>query len=175
MSGGNVPRQTPGTDNRVLRVCRLLNRHRVRYLLAGGVAANLHGSVRATKDVDVLVPRDPGNMARLLAALSELPYGVARELEAADLVSRAITIVGDDPRVDILTVAWSVTFAKAWPRRIVRRIAGVRVPYLGRGDLIASKRTGRPSDTADIEQLMPRARAVRSGPRGRPTRRTRSA
>ena len=51
-----MPRRTPGTDNRVLLVCRLLNRHRVRYVLVGGVAANLHGSVRATRDVDVLVP-----------------------------------------------------------------------------------------------------------------------
>jgi hypothetical protein len=68
-----MPRRTPGTDNRALRVCRLLNRHRVRYLLAGGVAANLHGSVRATRDVDILVPRDRRNMARLLRALGELP------------------------------------------------------------------------------------------------------
>ena len=74
-------RATRGTDNRVLRVCRLLNRHRVRYLLAGGVAANLHGSVRATKDVDVLVPRDVGNMSRLLDALRQLPFGVAGELQ----------------------------------------------------------------------------------------------
>ena len=51
-----MPRRVPGTDNRVLRVCRLLNRRRVRYLIASGVAANLHGSVRATRDVDVLVP-----------------------------------------------------------------------------------------------------------------------
>ena len=78
-----MPKTTPGTDNRVLQVCRLLNRHRVRYILAGGVAANLHGSVRATKDVDVLVPKDVSNMSRLLGALSELPNGVARELDAA--------------------------------------------------------------------------------------------
>ncbi len=111
-------------------------------------------------------------MARVLAALSELPYGTARELDASDIASRAITIVGDDPRVDLLTVAWSVTFERAWPRRIVRRIAGVRVPYLGREDLIASKQTGRPSDTADIEQLTQTetARSSSSAPR----RRTRS-
>jgi len=140
--------------------------------VAGGAAANLHGSVRATKDVDLLVPPDPKNMARVLAALSELPYGTARELDASDIASRAITIVGDDPRVDLLTVAWSVTFERAWPRRIVRRIAGVRVPYLGREDLIASKQTGRPSDTADIEQLTQTetARSSSSAPR----RRTRS-
>jgi hypothetical protein len=153
MSGGSARRRTPGTDNRVLRVCRLLNRHRVRYLLAGGVAANLHGSVRATRDVDLLVPGDVANMTRLLAALSELPYGIARELDPSEIAGKAVTIVGDDPRVDILTVAWTVTFERAWPRRMVRRIAGVRVPYLARADLIASKQTGRPSDAADVEQL----------------------
>ncbi|MBK5296439.1 MAG: hypothetical protein JJE40_04710 [Vicinamibacteria bacterium] len=148
-----MPRQTPGTDNRVLQVCRLLNRHKVRYLLAGGVAANLHGSVRATKDVDVLVPRDPRNMARLLKALSALPWGMARELDPQEIAAKPITIIGDDPRVDVLTVAWTVTFDRAWPRRAVRRIEGVRVPYLALNDLRASKRTGRPSDTADLDVL----------------------
>jgi len=144
---------TRGTENRVLRVCRLLNRCRVRYLLAGGVAANLHGSVRATRDVDILVPRDLANTGRLLKALTELPYRIAAELDAADVASKPFTIVGDDPRVDILTVAGSVTFDRAWPNRIVRRIDGVRVPYLALDDLLASKRTGRPSDEADIEVL----------------------
>lgn len=142
-----------GTDNRVLTVCRLLNRRRVRYLLAGGIAANLHGSVRATKDVDILVPRDPRNTARLLDALSDLPWGVARELDPAEVTANPITIVGDDPRVDILTVAWTVTFRRAWPNRQVRRIDGVRVPYLSLRDLRDSKRTGRPSDTADLDAL----------------------
>jgi hypothetical protein len=141
-----------------LRVCRLLNRRRVRYLIAGGVAANLHGSVRATRDVDLLVPPDPRNTARLLAALSELPYGVASELDADEVSRRPITIVGDDPRVDILTVAWSVTFAQAWPRRVVRRIQGVRVPYLSLRDLVRSKQTGRPADAADLAVLAPRRR-----------------
>jgi hypothetical protein len=134
-------------------VCRLLNRHRVKYLLAGGVAANLHGSVRATRDVGVLVPPDRRNMARLLAALSELPWGVARELDAAEIERKPITIVNDDPRVDVLTVAWTVTFDRAWPNRRVRRIDGVRVPYLSLADLRASKQTGRAADTADLEVL----------------------
>jgi len=148
-----MPRQTPGTDNRVLRVCRLLNRHRVRYLLAGGVAANLHGSVRATRDVDILVPRDRRNMARLVLALGELPYGLARELDPDELVGNPVTIVGDDPRVDVLTVAWTVTFDAAYPRRVVRRIQGTRVPFLALSDLVASKQTGRATDLADIEVL----------------------
>jgi len=87
-----VPKRTPGTDNRVLRVCRLLNRARVRYLVAGRVAANLHGSVRATKEVDVLVPPDEKNMARLLEALSGLPWGLASELDAAEIARKPVTV-----------------------------------------------------------------------------------
>jgi hypothetical protein len=146
-------------------------------VVAGGVAANLHGSVRATKDVDILVPREEANMARVLGALSQLPYGIARELNAAEISRNPITIVGDDPRVDILTLAWTVTFEQAWVSRVVRRIGGVRIPYLGREDLIASKRTGRPADQADIEVLEGPAtssplpaeeRNPRSGTRGSP-------
>jgi hypothetical protein len=143
-------------------VCRLLNRHRARYLLAGGVAANLHGSVRATRAVDILVPRDPGNMERVLAALAELPFGLAADLDPAEVTTKAITIVGDDPRVDILTVAWDVTFERAFRSRRVRTIAGVRVPYLGLADLVRSKKTGRARDEADLKVLRPpRRRAAR--------------
>ncbi len=127
----------------------------MRYVLAGGVAANLHGSVRDTKDVDVLVPKDPDNTTRLLAALSELPYGVAKELDVAQVFDKPITIVGDDPRVDILTVAWDVSYEQAERNREVRTIQGVRVPYLSRADLIRSKQTGRAADLADIEALSP--------------------
>jgi hypothetical protein len=46
-------------------VCRLLNRHRVRYLVADGVAANLHGSMSSSRDADILVPRGrPGGHRR---------------------------------------------------------------------------------------------------------------
>ena len=148
-----MPKATPGTDNRILRVCRLLNAHDVRYLIAGGVAANLHGVVRATKDVDVLVPKDRANTKRLLTALSKLPYGVARELDADEILDKPVVIVGDDPRVDVLTVAFDLTYDEARRSAIVRTIDGVRVPYLSLEDLIRSKRTGRHQDLADIEIL----------------------
>jgi hypothetical protein len=161
MSGGDVPRRIPGIDNRILFVCRLLNRHRVRYLIAGGVAANLHGSVRATKAIDLLVPKDRRNAEHLLLALSQLPYGIARELDADDIFDKPITIVGDDPRVDILTISRKVTFDRAHRSRVVRRVDGVRVPYLGLEDLVRSKQTGRASDEADIEVLKGTNRAER--------------
>jgi hypothetical protein len=69
------------------------------------------------------------------------------------MASKHITIIGDDPRVDVLTIAWTVTFDRAWPRRRSRRIQGIRVPFLSLNDLKASKRTGRAADEADLEVL----------------------
>ena len=37
----------------LLRVCSLLNKHGVRYLIAGARACWLHGYVRTTMDVDL--------------------------------------------------------------------------------------------------------------------------
>jgi hypothetical protein len=103
--------------------------------------------------VDVLIPRDVANAARLLDALSALPYRIAAELDAEEVAYKPVTIIGDDPRVDVLTVANTVTYAQAYPNRLERRIDGVRVPYLGLDAFVQSKQTGRPQDVADLEQL----------------------
>src|SRR2546422_8187660 len=42
------------------------------------------------------------------AALGEVGFGFAKEWLAEEIVTRPVTIIGDSPRVDILTVAWSV-------------------------------------------------------------------
>jgi len=157
-----MPKRIPGSANRIRRVCLLLNRLRVKYIIAGGVAVNLHGHVRATKDIDVLVPRDRVNTERLLAALSELPYGIAREIDADEVLSKPFTIIGDDPRVDILFAAGKVRFEGAWPKRVVRRILGIRISYLNLEDLLRSKETGRLQDQADSEALRRRPHSIKS-------------
>jgi hypothetical protein len=92
-------------------------------------------------------------MQRLLDALSKLPNGVARELDVDDVIDKPIVIVGDDPRVDVLTVAWDLRYDEAKSSAVVRTIEGVTVPYLSLKDLIRSKRMGRHQDLADIEIL----------------------
>jgi hypothetical protein len=79
--------------------------------------------------------------------------GIAAELDPVEMARKPITIIGDDPRVDVLTVAWTVTFAQAWPNRAVRRVEGVRVPFLSLADLRKSKQTGRHADLADLDVL----------------------
>jgi aminoglycoside-2''-adenylyltransferase len=146
-------RVTGPAGSRLVTVCRLLNAAGVRYVIVGGFALALHGAVRATKDVDVLIDPTIDNARRALEALRGLTYGIAAELDPAEVVARPITIIGDDPRVDLLTLAWSVRYADAEPRMLRVRIEGVEIPYADLDTLIRSKQTGRLQDRADAETL----------------------
>ena len=56
----------------------------VRFILVGGVAVTLHGYVRLTEDVDILIERTPENVVRLLNTLAEYGEGFAKELSPED-------------------------------------------------------------------------------------------
>ena len=125
----------------------------MRYVLVGGFALALHGAVRATKDIDILIEPTVENARRALKALSQLPFGVAHELDPSQVAAKPLTIIGDDPRVDLLTLAWSVRYADAAPRRLTVRIEGVEIPLADIDTLIRTKQTGRLQDQADVETL----------------------
>ena len=142
-----TPRTTPS------QVCQALNWSGAKYLVIGGVACILHGYARATDDVDILIERTEANAERVLAALARVGYGFAGEWAAAEILKRPITVIGDDPAVDVFTVAWKVKYEQAAPRAADVDVEGVRIPLIALDDLIETKRTGRLQDAADIEVL----------------------
>lgn len=144
---------TPPGLSRVARVCALLNAANAHYLVVGGSAAQLWGSSRTTRDIDILIEPTADNAERVLEALSALPFGVASELTPEALLGRGVTMIGDTPNVDVLTRAWNVTWAQAAQQVAVFELDGVAVPTVALALLIESKRTGRSQDLADIEVL----------------------
>ncbi len=135
---------------RVARVCALLNAAEARYVVVGATAMQLWGTSRSTRDVDVLIEPTLDNAARVLDALARLPFGVATELTPHEILSRGVTMIGDIPNVDVLTRAWNVRWPEASRAIAVFEVEGVPIPTASLETLIASKRTGRPQDTADI-------------------------
>jgi len=140
-------------QTRLARVCAALNRHGAAYVIFGASALQLWGSTRATRDIDILIKPTVENARRVLAALAELGLGLAGEWLAEEVASKPVTVLGDMPRVDILTVAWSVRYDEAAADAVRFQIEGVDVPAASIDHLIASKRTGRLQDAADIEIL----------------------
>ena len=70
--------------------------------------------------------------------------------------------MGDDPRVDILTLACSIRYADAAPKIQTLDIEGVAVPIPDIDTLIRTKQTDRLRDKADVEELE-RIKVLRSG------------
>ena len=140
-------------ETSLAEVCARLNHHRARYVLVGASALQLWGSTRATRDIDVLIEPSVANARRVLAGLGETGFGFAKEWLAEEVAKRPVTIIGDSPRVDILTVAWSVHYREASKEATVFTVETVKIPTASIDHLIASKRTGRLQDAADIEVL----------------------
>jgi hypothetical protein len=57
---------------RFLEILRVLTRHRVDFIVVGGVSAVLHGAPVTTFDLAVVHARNPDNVLRLMPALVEL-------------------------------------------------------------------------------------------------------
>src|SRR5829696_5573724 len=82
----NMPQQHEKPDFSPLAMLAVLEEHGVRYVVIGGLAAQLRGAPIVTLDLDVSPARDRDNLDRLAAAISDLG-GVPRVADAPrDLV-----------------------------------------------------------------------------------------
>lgn len=68
-----MPSNRPPNESDILALAQALAAAKVEYAVIGGAAMALHGFPRMTKDIDLLLPVNPGNNARLLQALEALP------------------------------------------------------------------------------------------------------
>jgi predicted nucleotidyltransferase len=137
----------------LLRVCSLLNAHSAKYLVIGGHACILHGLVRTTEDVDILVEESEANLKKVIAALSEMEDGAAKELTPRDLLENVVVKVADEVEVDVSRSAWTISFNDAIDSALHVEIDGVDVPYIDLKTLIATKETLRERDRADVVGL----------------------
>ena len=132
---------------------RLLDTHRVRYLLIGGYAVNAFGYVRNTVDLDIWIAADRENLERVVAALREFAFPAATTdlLMAPDAMLR----MGVPPlRIELMKKISGVDFESCWERRTTLQIDDLAVPMISLSDLKANKlASARAKDLADLSEL----------------------
>lgn len=135
-----------------------LNTANVAYALCGGLAVNLHGHVRATRDIDLLLPRDQLDVAR--SALRPLGFnidagpilfGIGTDRER--VLYRVSRIIGTQlSTVDLMVV--TPVLESAWASRVCARWRSRDVWTVSLDGLARMKRlAGRPQDLADLDNL----------------------
>jgi hypothetical protein len=153
------------TEFKPQEILEVLDDHRVRYVLIGGLAAVLHGAAHVTTDVDVVPEEAQKNLERLSAALKELdarirttgePGGVPFDLSAESLARVRVwnlqTSKGD---LDITFQPSGTQGYDDLQRHIVTmRVRGIDVPVASLADVIRSKEAaGRARDRAALPGL----------------------
>ncbi|MGA8809308.1 MAG: hypothetical protein WB973_15665 [Thermoanaerobaculia bacterium] len=147
----------------LLSLCKALNAEGVRYVLIGGFAVILHGFVRATKDIDLLVDASVENVQRLKRAMAILPDNAIALIADDEVEKYRVVRIADEIVIDLLKSACGIDYDRATEGGIeIRTVEGVEIP-LGRKELlIETKQTVRPSDAADVQFLRLRIAAERS-------------
>jgi hypothetical protein len=155
----------------------LLERHGVRYVVIGGVAAILHGAAHVTTDVDV-VPQDArDNLERLSDALQEIharirvsgePDGIPFDHSAESLARVRVWNLQSDLGDLDLTFEPSGTRGYDDLKRdaIVMHLRSGDVPVASLADVIRSKEAAdRPRDRAVLPGLRELLSSQRRGSR----------
>lgn len=129
-----------------------------RYLIVGAHAMAVHGVPRGTQDIDLWIEPTTQNADKIWTALTRFgapltDLGITLDdLQRPDMVIQ----LGLPPnRIDLLTsVSGLPDFTHAWTHRIECTFDGVPAAFLGRQELLQSKRAaGRLKDLSDLEAL----------------------
>jgi hypothetical protein len=150
-------------------VLAALNAAGVRYLVVGGVAVVLHGHLRTTADLDLVVDLEPANVVSALDALTALGFRPRAPVPAASFADESIRQQWIDEKGMTVFSMWSpsrpgfevdifaelpLDFAAAAGRCVRAPLETTEVPVAAIEDLINLKRAaGRPQDIQDIEAL----------------------
>jgi hypothetical protein len=150
-------------------IFRQLNEANADYLVAGGMAVNLHGVPRLTQDLDLLPDLSEGNLLKIVKILDELGYrpripekpslfadAAVRErwkneknMKVFSFFHRELPYQEIDLMFDV-----PVSFEEAVQNKIVKRAADLVIPLVSIPDLIRLKEAaGRKQDMSDIRML----------------------
>lgn len=145
------------------RVCKKLSEHNVPYAIVGGHAVALHGAVRGTLDIDLVIVWSATNLKAAEFALNQLGLVSSLPISAEDVFTHR-----EDYIKNRNLIAWNfhnpdslneqvgliINYDLSLKNTNVISAGGFTLSILALDELIAMKKeSGRPQDLADIEAL----------------------
>lgn len=156
------------------RILALLHDAELPFVVVGGVAANAHGAVRQTQDLDVVMPMTPEVLDRLLDVLRPFHprHALRRDLgpisQDGEVLStfRMLLIETDLGRLDVISEIPPIGRYDDLAT-ITLRLSGRDVRFVTLEQLIEIKAAaGRPKDILAVEELRAIAATLADGTAG---------
>jgi hypothetical protein len=141
------------------RLARALDTARIPYMVIGGQAVLLHGEPRLTRDVDVTLGVDAGELKHVLATVTDAGFPAAIEDPERFVHDTNVLPLLDAPsaiRVDLI-FSFSPYEAEAIARAVTVVFDRVPVRFAAVEDLLIHKMVaGRPRDIEDVAGILRR-------------------
>lgn len=134
---------------------KLLNYHKVKYLIVGAYALIFYTSPRNTGDIDFFLEVSEKNSQKILEVLNEFGFSDL-EFKKEDFLNPDLIVqLGYSPnRIDLITGISGISFKNAYRNRVKGKIGTEEVYFISARDLLKNKMaTGRTKDINDIEIL----------------------
>ena len=139
------------------------------YVLVGGLAVIMHGHLRATRDMDLVIGLEPNNCTRAMGALSRIGLRPRLPVRLADFANREkredwaqnrnmlvlqLWDPGNPERSVDIFVREPIDFGAMLADAVIKDLDGVPICVASIRHLIQLKQAaGRPQDRDDIEAL----------------------
>ena len=144
-------------------------REKVKYLVVGGLAVNLHGVPRITYDIDIIISTDRDNVLKINRTLRDLGYvprlpvdpdDMADEKTLKDWVEnrnmKAFSFYHKKENRKVVDIVLGHPFdlTKAFQRSSIKKVDDIEIYVASIDDMISMKKlSNRPKDLSDIEML----------------------
>lgn len=150
-------------------VFRKLADRKVKYVVAGGVALVLHGVVRLTADLDLIVELSTENLRKFITAINELGYKPKPPVNAEDFIDplnrkawkeekgmEVFSFYHPKMQMNLIDIFVNepIRFNEIESEIVMFKARDIEIPVISKKHLKALKRkANRPQDIADIEAL----------------------
>jgi hypothetical protein len=150
-------------------VFRKLGESKIRYAVAGGVALVLHGVVRLTADLDLIVELSTENLRKFITAMNELGYKPKPQVSEEDFINPLNRKTWKEEKgmevfsffhpkmpmnlIDVF-VNEPIGFNEIESEIVIFKARDIEIPVISKKHLkVLKRKANRPQDIADIDAL----------------------
>ena len=150
-------------------IFRKFQEKKIRYVVVGGLALNLHGIPRMTNDLDIIIDLEKGNIQSLFKGLKELGYIPRLPFGADDFISPSIRKSWLADKSMIVFSFWNpdspykeldifienpINFSELDRTKTNMSVEDMVIPVVSVENLKTLKKiSARPQDLADLQEL----------------------
>ena len=145
-----------------LDVFKTLNKNKIKYLVIGGLAVNLHGFIRMTLDLDLIISLDKDNKIKFYKLMKSLKFKTRKPKLVQKIIlesykpknTKVITFFRDEFELIDVFIENPIDFNKAFKNKKIFKYNKITIPTISLNLLIKMKRkTDRERDLIDIGYL----------------------